>query len=119
MVPVDARRQYSDHLPRSEYLLTEKGRDLFPVLVTLMQWGDRWAAEDGPPIRLVHELCEHVASPRLACEHCGGDVAPATEGYSARPQGAALVNRARHNCGPMYRTTIRSSRISQMIMWSS
>jgi DNA-binding HxlR family transcriptional regulator len=73
-----ARRQYSDHPPRSEYLLTEKGRDLFPVLVTLIQWGDRWTADDGPPLRLVHEPCEHVTSPRLACEHCGDDVTPDT-----------------------------------------
>jgi DNA-binding HxlR family transcriptional regulator len=73
------RQQYSDHPPRSEYLLTEKGRDLFPVLVTLMQWGDRWTADDdGPPLRLVHEPCEHATSPRLACEHCGGDVTPDT-----------------------------------------
>jgi DNA-binding HxlR family transcriptional regulator len=69
------RRAYSDHPPRSEYVLTEKGRDLFPVLVTLMQWGDRWAADDGPPLLLVHEPCEHVTSPRLVCEHCDGDVA--------------------------------------------
>ena len=73
------RRQYSDHPPRSEYLLTDKGRDLFPVLVTLTQWGDRWAADDdGPPLRLVHEPCEHATSPRLVCEHCGGDVNPDT-----------------------------------------
>jgi DNA-binding HxlR family transcriptional regulator len=72
------RRQYSDHPPRSEYVLTEKGRDLFPVLVTLMQWGDRWAADDGPPVRLVHEPCEHFTSPRLVCEHCAGDVTPHT-----------------------------------------
>jgi len=73
------RRPYSDHPPRSEYLLTEKGRDLFPVLVTLMQWGDRWTADDdGPPLRLVHEPCGHDTSPRLACEHCGGDVSPDT-----------------------------------------
>jgi DNA-binding HxlR family transcriptional regulator len=72
------RRQDSDHPPRSEYLLTEKGRDLFPVLVTLIQWGDRWTADDGPPLRLVHEPCEHATSPRLACEHCGGDVVPDT-----------------------------------------
>ena len=53
-------------------------RDLFPVLVTLMQWGDRWAADDGPPMLLVHEPCEHVTSPRLTCEHCNGDVSAAT-----------------------------------------
>src|SRR5687767_2013701 len=73
-----ARRQYSDHPPRSEYLLTDKGRDLFPVLVTLIQWGDRWTADDGPPLRPVHEPCEHATSPRLACEHCGDDVTPDT-----------------------------------------
>ncbi len=38
----------------SEYLLTDKGRDLLPVLVSLMQWGDRWAApEEGPAIELL------------------------------------------------------------------
>ncbi|TDX66501.1 HxlR family transcriptional regulator [Methylosinus sp. sav-2] len=36
-----------------DYRLTEKGRDLFPVLVALMQWGDRWAAAAGPPLRLL------------------------------------------------------------------
>ena len=35
---------------RHEYHLTEKGRDLLPALVALMQWGDRWTAgPDGPP----------------------------------------------------------------------
>ena len=39
---------------RQEYRLTEKGRDLFPVLMALLQWGDRWlAGPDGPPIRLL------------------------------------------------------------------
>ena len=39
---------------RREYRLTEMGRDLFPVLVALMQWGDRWlAGPDWPPIRLL------------------------------------------------------------------
>jgi DNA-binding HxlR family transcriptional regulator len=39
---------------RQEYRLTEKGRDLFPVLVALLQWGDRWlAGPDGPPVRLL------------------------------------------------------------------
>ncbi|MGE0718128.1 MAG: winged helix-turn-helix transcriptional regulator [Alphaproteobacteria bacterium] len=39
---------------RHEYRLTEKGRDLFPVLVALLHWGDRWAAgPDGPPVTIV------------------------------------------------------------------
>ncbi|WP_233836539.1 winged helix-turn-helix transcriptional regulator [Paraburkholderia sp. ZP32-5] len=36
------------------YRLTAKGRDLYPVLVALMQWGDKWLAPDGKPhIKLV------------------------------------------------------------------
>ena len=35
------RRAYQEHPPRFEYALTEKGRDLYPVLIVLMQWGDR------------------------------------------------------------------------------
>ena len=38
------RRQYNDHPPRFEYLLTDRGRDLRPVLLTLLQWGQRHAA---------------------------------------------------------------------------
>src|SRR6202165_3150374 len=47
-------RAYQERPPRVEYRLTSKGRDLFPVLLALMAWGDRWYAEDGPPIDLIH-----------------------------------------------------------------
>src|SRR5437588_10055882 len=44
------RRRYQERPERFEYRLTDKGRDLYPVIVTLMQWGDRWAADpSGPP----------------------------------------------------------------------
>jgi DNA-binding HxlR family transcriptional regulator len=36
--------RYSARPPRYEYRLTEKGRDLYPAIVALMQWGDRWHA---------------------------------------------------------------------------
>jgi DNA-binding HxlR family transcriptional regulator len=37
-----------------EYQLTEKGKELFPVIVALMQWGDRWETDrHGPPVRIV------------------------------------------------------------------
>ena len=39
---------------RYRYVLSDAGRDLFPVVVALMQWGDRWVfAEEGEPVRLV------------------------------------------------------------------
>src|SRR5262249_15661773 len=43
------KRAYQDNPPRYDYVLTEKGRDLWPVLVAMRQWGDRYAAPHGPP----------------------------------------------------------------------
>ena len=44
------RRQYQDTPARFEYVLTEKGHDLFPVIAVLTAYGDRWlAGEAGPP----------------------------------------------------------------------
>jgi DNA-binding HxlR family transcriptional regulator len=60
-----------------EYRVTEKGLELQPVLVALMQWGDRHTAgEAGPPIVNVHATCGHDADPRLHCSHCGEQIAP-------------------------------------------
>src|SRR5215207_10126911 len=49
------RRRYQEHPERFEYRLTDKGRDLFPVLVALLHWGDAWYAPDGPPRVLLHD----------------------------------------------------------------
>jgi DNA-binding HxlR family transcriptional regulator len=47
------RVRYQEAPPRHEYVLTEKGQALQPVIVTLMQWGDQWLRDDPPPTRLV------------------------------------------------------------------
>jgi DNA-binding HxlR family transcriptional regulator len=70
------RRPYGTHPDRNEYRLTEKGLDLYPVIVSLMEWGDRWMPDDfGPPVTLEHRGCGHVISPQLTCPECGGRVA--------------------------------------------
>jgi DNA-binding HxlR family transcriptional regulator len=46
------RRLYSQHPPRHDYVLTPRGRDFWPVLVTLMAYGNRHFAEEGIPSRL-------------------------------------------------------------------
>jgi DNA-binding HxlR family transcriptional regulator len=70
------RRQYSERPPRHEYRLTEKGRDLYPVLVTMLQWGDKWAAQAGPPITLSHKGCGGPADAVLSCATCGERLGP-------------------------------------------
>jgi DNA-binding HxlR family transcriptional regulator len=53
---------------RHEYHLTDKGRDLFPVVVALMQWGDRWNAdESGPAMLLLHRDCGEPVTAELTC----------------------------------------------------
>ena len=54
------RVPYQDNPPRVEYRLTEKGRDLWHVLTAMRQWGDRWAAPDGPPLKMRHTTCGRV-----------------------------------------------------------
>jgi DNA-binding HxlR family transcriptional regulator len=65
------RRPYSEHPARFEYFLTQAGRDLYPVIATLMHWGDTYlAGEQGPPLVLEH-TCGHRLEPRLTCQACG------------------------------------------------
>jgi DNA-binding HxlR family transcriptional regulator len=70
------RRPYSDRPARYEYRLTEAGRDLYPVIASLMRWGDVHLAGDaGPPV-LVEHHCGHRLVPQLVCEACGETVDP-------------------------------------------
>ena len=79
------RRQYSEHPARFEYCLTDAGRDLYPVIVTLMHWGDQYlAGEDGPPLVLQHH-CGHELVAQVVCQACGEplrarDAKPVTAG---------------------------------------
>ena len=59
------------HPEALEYVPTRKGLDLNPVLITLVQWGDKYAAPNGPPRVHVHTTCGHDAHPELHCAHCG------------------------------------------------
>jgi len=53
---------------RNEYRLTQKGLDLYPVLVALLDWGNRYAVDaDGPPITAIHRDCGGAVHAALAC----------------------------------------------------
>ena len=68
------RRRYRESPERFEYRLTEKGRDLWPVLVSLMKWGDTYEAEHGPPKLFFHRECGGELTSRLTCAKCGEDL---------------------------------------------
>ena len=79
---METRPIAGDHEVR-EYVLTSKGLDLQPVIVALSEWGDRWAAPDGPPILYEHEGCGGRVHLHLTCDECNAEPAPAEVG--ARP----------------------------------
>ena len=71
------KARYQEKPARYEYRLTEKGRDLYPVIVSLLRWGDRWMVDEaGPPLKLVHKKCGHRMHPTLACPGCGEAIDP-------------------------------------------
>lgn len=66
---------YQAHPPRYEYRLTQKGLDLLPVLLAIMNWGDKWTSEPGmPPVIFVHKDCGKETTPKLVCSSCSGEL---------------------------------------------
>ncbi len=78
------RRQYSEHPPRHEYHLTEAGRELFPVMLALYQWGDKWAVNT--PFLTRRHSCGQPVQVDLVCHHCGQSVTH--DSIQAEPAGA-------------------------------
>jgi DNA-binding HxlR family transcriptional regulator len=68
------RRPYSEHPARFEYHLTPAGRDLYPVIASLMAWGDKYLAGDGGPPLILEHTCGHRFVPQLTCLACGEPV---------------------------------------------
>ncbi|GAB2540485.1 winged helix-turn-helix transcriptional regulator [Nocardia heshunensis] len=62
---------YQDNPVRYDYLLTDKGRSLWTILAAMRQWGDQWAAPDGPPVETVHKGCGQVTTVQPVCHECG------------------------------------------------
>ena len=69
------REPYEERPPRYEYRLTAKGRDLYPVLLALMSWGDKhMAGADGPPLELYDRNTGERVEPKLVINGTGDPV---------------------------------------------
>ncbi len=66
------KKPYQERPVRYEYRLTEKGKALYPVILSLASWGDEWLSdEDGSPLRYRHQGCGKINRPTLVCGDCG------------------------------------------------
>lgn len=71
------RRAYQERPLRHEYRLTGKGSDLWPVITALRQWADRWGEwPHGPPVKVRHRACGHLARAKSVCAACGDEMGP-------------------------------------------
>lgn len=68
------KRRYQDSPARYEYFLTEKGLDLWPVLMAYLEWGDKYCEPDGPPRLIVHKDCGGEVDGRRICQKCGAQL---------------------------------------------
>jgi DNA-binding HxlR family transcriptional regulator len=88
------RELYQERPARYEYRLTEKGLDLYPILIGLMAWGAKHAPAAAEPLVLVqHRACGTIGLPELTCTACGEQVGPRDMRAVAGP-GAVLKQSA-------------------------
>ena len=103
------RRAYQEHPPRFEYTATAKGRDLYPVLIALLQWGDRYMRDasdpsDAPPRVVVHDTCGHAIRPAFSCPHCRSEVSAQNARTVARAELPRELRNARSARAPRRKT---------------
>jgi DNA-binding HxlR family transcriptional regulator len=85
------RRPYSERPQRFEYHLTAAGRDLGPVLLALIKWGDRHhPSPQGPPVRTLHRGCGGEVDALMHCQACGAHVEYAELELVRRETGLSL-----------------------------
>jgi DNA-binding HxlR family transcriptional regulator len=69
------RVRYQQRPDRFEYRLTDRGREMYPIFVSLREWAERWLDDiGGPDLRLVHGPCGNETHPRLVCDHCHEEI---------------------------------------------
>ena len=65
------RVEYQPNPPRHEYRLTDKGREVYPILAAMAAWGERWlSGPEGTPLVLHHATCDHDMRAVVVCSEC-------------------------------------------------
>ena len=69
--------EYQNNPVRYEYRLTERGKELYPIIMSLVKWGDKWmAGKAGKPMEYIHNKCGNKVMPTLTCPECAEEIDP-------------------------------------------
>jgi DNA-binding HxlR family transcriptional regulator len=79
------RELYQERPERYEYRLTRKGVELWPAMMTMMKWGDRYLYPEGHPRLILHKDCGGEIDERLHCSKCGAELGPTDVYVEAGP----------------------------------
>jgi DNA-binding HxlR family transcriptional regulator len=92
---------YQTNPLRHEYRLTQKGLDLYPVIMAIVHWGDvHMAGKKGRPVLHHHTVCDHGFDPVMVCSHCAGPLLPREVTIEAGPGAAAGADGSRNKTTP-------------------
>tara|TARA_R110001592_G_scaffold295594_2_gene565833 strand:- start:194430 stop:194951 length:522 start_codon:yes stop_codon:yes gene_type:complete len=81
---------------RYEYRLTASGTELYPIVMSLVKWGDKWKVEkDGKPMEYIHNKCGSKIMPLLTCPECSEEIEPHDMTVVAGPGIKAAIGRER------------------------
>ncbi|MBL8385440.1 MAG: helix-turn-helix transcriptional regulator [Burkholderiales bacterium] len=84
------KRRAADDGRRFDYALTDRGRDVYPLTITLVQWADRWLPrKGGAPMLRIHRGCGAVLDARVVCSACGGELLPRDVTFTLPPAAPA------------------------------
>ncbi len=76
-VGVFRRQPYQQNPVRYEYRLSDKGKDLYPTIVAMHEWANRWLVKDrDKPLRLNHSICSRRLAPTMVCSACDAPLKP-------------------------------------------
>jgi DNA-binding HxlR family transcriptional regulator len=88
-----ARRRYSEHPPRDEYLPTARGRDFRPVLIALLAWGNRHFASEGASVQIIDAKTGDPADPIIVDRKTRRTIAEPDFVFAAGPAAPASTRR--------------------------
>jgi len=79
---------YQSRPKRYEYILTQKGLDLYPIMMAIVHWGDvHMVDERGRPLLHEHKVCGNTFDPIMICSACGEPLSPKQVHVHAGPGG--------------------------------
>jgi DNA-binding HxlR family transcriptional regulator len=88
------KRVYQERPQRYEYRLTEAGKELMPVIVMIMQWGDKHLAGGVPPVVFRHKECGQITHAECTCAECGEPITAGSVRGEAGPGYVAAADAA-------------------------